>query len=137
MPVSHLLVLYSETHILSSNLRSCQSALMHYRTDEHQPLLGPSHAPGQEASSSRTGQQGTPDEERQLHFNRNAQKLVKWTIWLLLGAVLIGTILGVVLVSIPMQNSTDPPGPSFQLCPPGILSLSVLVLLHQATKAKD
>lgn len=35
---------------------------------------------------------------------------MKWTAWLLLAAVLIGTILGTVLVSIPLQNTAHPPG---------------------------
>lgn len=40
---------------------------------------------------------------------------MKWTIWLLLGAVLIGTVLGTVLVSLPMEDSAHAPGDTLKL----------------------
>ena len=42
------------------------------------------------------------------------QAVIKWTIWLLLGAILVGTILGTVLVSVPLQRSAHAPGKLFK-----------------------
>ena len=84
---------------------------------QQQPLLGGSRNEPAECSSSRPKEALSEDEQRQQQYNANAQRLVKWTIWILLGAVLLGTILGTVLVSIPLQNAADPPGKMPSLVP--------------------
>jgi hypothetical protein len=40
----------------------------------------------------------------------SAKRVVKYTIWFLMSAVLLGTILGTVLVGMPLQRSVHAPG---------------------------
>lgn len=63
-----------------------------------------------EASSSGTQQQILATQEAQARFEAGAQKVVMWTVWLLLGSVMLGTVIGVVVVSGPLQRGDPPPG---------------------------
>ena len=72
--------------------------------------------------------------KHQERFNKNAQRLVKWTIWLLLGAVLIGTVLGTLLVSLPMEDSAHAPGDIFELSKMSSLNLLKWTLQNEGSK---
>lgn len=81
---------------------------------EQEPLLGTSERGPLASSSSLTAaEEGASQEDTKdpnSGKNVSAQNVVKWAIWLLLGAVLVGTVLGTVLVSIPLQRSAHAPG---------------------------
>ena len=46
-----------------------------------------------------------------------AKRVVKWTVWFLMALILIGTVLGTFLVSMPLQKSVHAPGSPSSLAP--------------------
>ena len=77
------------------------------------PLLleGPPVAP----SASQVAPQGagrSPEErlqdEQNARYARGASRVVTYTVWFLLAAVMIGTIVGIIFVTLPMQQGSIP-----------------------------
>ena len=78
---------------------------------ETQPLLSGDQPQAEQAAPSSRQMPADPAAlEREQSYEVGAQRVITWTLWLLLAAVIIGTIIGVVLVSVPMQRGHAPPG---------------------------
>lgn len=96
------------------------------RSADREPLLERQQGDNEASSSAQPAEpvprrqlpaQSEEDAENAL-FELRAHKVVTWTVWFLLAAVLIGTVIGVVLVSLSMQKGDGPPGNPSQLGSP-------------------
>lgn len=98
--------------IQDSEVAHCKTFLKEkLRRQEAQPLLTPQdrREHGDENSSQQASTQLNELESRE-NAEMAAKRVVKWTVWFLMALILIGTVLGTFLVSMPLQKSVHAPG---------------------------